>query len=200
METTSDIKIIYGGDSLHKRYESQSEPQPCFVELDLEHATLDAGYNPEIGNAGPESVYHGRALRWTIPCLKPQAVQGLLEQLLPLAEVIYEHSNIASDRNGNRCGQLGEEAEEASEQIAQLCEASGDDENDVVKAWNAADWYAPILKNLAKELEITGETTDQRIAEIAQHETEIAEANIECDVLHGAEKYLRNLRDSLRDG
>ena len=46
---------------LYLRYSGQTNPQPAHIEIDPEEKTITAEANPEIGNAVPMNVWHGRA-------------------------------------------------------------------------------------------------------------------------------------------
>lgn len=190
-----DVQHVDGdGIALYCKYPGQGGPQDCFVELDCEKRTLSAEYNPEIGNAIPFRVYHGRTIRWTIPCLTDDAVNDLLDELAEDAAAVCDGYTCEWDGN-NHVGNLDDEAKAASERIHA---ATGRDwsERDTVNVWDASDWYEPVYR-VTEELGITAETTDERIREIAEEEEEKASAD--GHTVEGIEQHLLGLRNELRD-
>jgi len=75
-------------NSLYHHYQGQTDPQPCYVQLDCDEGTLSADWDGEIGGAVPIAVWNGTALRWGIPALRAEAADDLLERLAPLAQQI----------------------------------------------------------------------------------------------------------------
>jgi hypothetical protein len=192
-ESTMKINQVEGTRALYLKYPGQSSPQGCFVELDCEKRTLSAGYNPEIGNATPFRVYHGRAIRWTIPCLTDDAVNGLLAELAEDAAAVCD--GYACEWDGsNHVGQLDDNAKTAAERIREAIDRDWS-ERDTVNIWDASDWYEPVL-DVAATLSIDANTTDERIAEIAKAEKESAE--VDGHTIEGVEEYLTRLRDELQ--
>ncbi len=190
----TEIKRVEG-TALHCQYGGQSNPQDCMVELDPESdpPTLTARYNPEIGNAVPFAVYHGRVLRWSIPILKADAANTLLEEILPLAERIVAGYDCRWD-GSNHVGHLDDDATEAQEAIADLCLATEDEDEDIVSIWEASDWFSDGEKRTRAQLGITPATTDEQLEEMSARL--LSEARSEgVDVLDGLDKYLTMLRD-----
>jgi hypothetical protein len=192
-ETESTITISEVGD-LYLRYRGQHSPQPCYVQLDCEAETLCAEVDGSIGPGTPFRVWHGRTLRWSIPALTESAAEGLLLDLIPLAQRIVDGYECRWD-GSNHVGRLTEDAREAAEAIRDLCDRNWS-EGEVLSVWDASDWYAQCGSGayLAGELGLTAETTDAELDAIVEREEDQASpARIE-----GIEAFLRDLRDELR--
>jgi hypothetical protein len=129
------IRVASNGDLYHQ-YPRQSNPQPCYVELDCRTGELTADYNSEIGNAVPASVYHGHTRRWAIPILGADAANELLQAIAPLAERVL--AGYDSVWNGNNLvAELTPGAADAIDRIQAACEETFDDESGGLEAWEA---------------------------------------------------------------
>lgn len=193
-QTTESTIIISEVGDLYLRYRGQTSPQPCYVELDCESETLSAEVDGSIGPGTPFRVWHGRAIRWSIPALTESAAEGLLLDLIPLAQRIVDGYSCEWD-GSNHVGKLTEAAAEAAEAIRDLCDRNWS-EGEVLSVWDARDWYGQVGSGayLAGELKITAETTDEGLAAIVEREEDQASpARIE-----GVERFLRDLREELR--
>ncbi len=182
------------GCQLYHRYQRQSSPQDCYVELDCERRTLSASPNAEIGNAVPFAVWHHRVLRWSIPVLTDAAANALLDEIAPLAERVCDGYERVWDGN-NHVGRYDADAAQAREQIERLCSDDWD-EDQQVSVWDASDWFGGLGNREAQAatLGITATTTDAELDAIA--ERELAEAAAEdVDVLEGLDRHLAWLRD-----
>jgi hypothetical protein len=185
--------------ALYRHYDGETEPQPCFLALDLEDGWLWADYNPEVGSGGtPEEVVHGRVHRWTIPCLTSQAAAKLLEQVRPLAQQILDGATIESD-GSNMVGHLDEDALAASDQIGEGCDALFEpDGAPLVEEVDFNDWH----QASDTELGVTTSSTDADLEAIAKQLTEDSQVAVESGgvlVLWGVDDYLRNVRSKLQD-
>ncbi len=141
------IKTISYYKELHCHYDGQTNSQDCYIELDCENETLSASYNGEIGNAIPFSVYHGHNQRFGIPCLLPDAVNGLMKKIKHLADRVVDGYESHWDGNNN-VARFDDDAKEAIEEIQQLCDdAENDsDETNTLQEWDAGDWLGGVLK------------------------------------------------------
>lgn len=194
------IECTYA-DELFCHYDGQTEAQPAYIELDLRNGTLTADYNGNIGNAVPETVRHGIDLRYPIPLLTGDAANRTMEKILPLANRI--HADWEEVWNGsNMVAELGEDAKAADQEIEALLSVhayksdQGFDETDLVSVW---DLNGSTNGCEVSEYDITAETTDERLDEIA---IEIANDLVSISpsgvaVCPGLYKYLRGLRDDL---
>jgi len=184
---------------LYCRYQGQTAPQPCYVELDCESGTLTAAYNGEIGNAVPITVWHNRCLRWPIPALREGAALELLTELLPICERIV--AGYSSEWDGsNHVGEYTDAAEDAASEVHDLCRDAFDDTGTHLQVWEAGDWLSGIgtRAQQAEHLGITATSTDEQLALKLEKEQEKAEDD-GIDEVEGLESYLSELRDAARE-
>ncbi|TMZ67395.1 hypothetical protein EMG21_28710 [Klebsiella pneumoniae] len=184
---------------LYHHYQGQTEPQPCYIELDLSERTLLADYNAEIGNGIPMRVYHGLVRRYPIPALTAEAANRVMEQIRPLAERICSDSEEIWD-GSNHVARIGDDAAAAEAEIRRLLGLDGhephliDYDSDQVSVW---DIDGATNGNEADEYNITATTTDDRLDEIEEEiRKDLAEVSGSgVAVLEGVGEYLRQLRD-----
>jgi hypothetical protein len=183
---------------LHHQYPGQNEPQPAYVEVDLENQHISADYDPEIGNATPARVAHGIARRYPIPALTSTAANKLLEQIRPLAERMVADWDEHWD-GSNHKGVLGDDARAAEEKIQELTGDPRDwgdhwDSSDVVTVW---DTDGAIAGDEAEEYGITADTTDDRLEEIEAEILETLKGISDSNevVLEGVWEHLVQMRD-----
>lgn len=181
-------------DALHCHYQDELYAQSCHVELDLRDGELSAGYDPEIGNAVPSSVWHGTVRRWGIPCLTAEAVNTLMRDIAPLAQRVLDGATVEWDGNNN-VGVLIEDAGEAEQEILNLLNDPGD--LDRVHEQEASDWWAE--GDLPEGL--TAETTDDELTAIVEREErDVATSQSQAyTVLLNADKFLAARRQEMRD-
>jgi hypothetical protein len=184
-------------DALYRRYDGQTSPQPCYIELDLNNGTLSADYDSEVGNAVPSTVRHGFERRYAIPAVTGSAADDLMRKIAPLADRVLADWDSEWDGN-NTVAVLGEDAAEAENEIVEMLESDEDlaDDEDLVTVWGVD---GVITGSEADEYDITAETTDERLDEI---EEEIRKGLIDISpngivVLDGIDRHLRELRDEL---
>lgn len=195
MTTTITITPIAGA-YLYHRYPGQTQEQPCYIELDAETGDLSADWNGEIGNAVPERVHHQHVLHWRIPLLTERACNELLEELAPLAQRICDGYERQWD-GSNHIAHYTDDAQCAIEEIKRKCNDAGWRDSDLLRVWDAPDWFGGIGGNSAqaRALGITAASTEEQLQQIAADHEE----SEELDVLVGAVDYLRELRDELRE-
>jgi hypothetical protein len=184
-------------------YPTQTNAQPCFVELNCEAEELCADVRGEIGSNSPERVFHRRTLRWTIPCLTARAANKLLAEIEPHAVTILRGYESVYSRDGSKHGEYTPEAWEAIERVNQLCDVSRFHEDERVNAWDASDYYGSIGGDdaQARDVKITADTTDAQISTRAAELCDEAHSDSPPVYLRHANvaNYLRNLRDRLAD-
>lgn len=204
-ETTADatIEIVYveSDTELHHRYRGQTSAQDCYVWLNCKTSKLGASHDAEIGNAVPFAVHHGHTQRWSIPALKADAANALLEEIAPLAARVV--AGYSSEWDGsNHVANFNADAEAAREEIEALCEraTNGADESDTVNVWEASAWYSGVGSRDQQRdaLKITAETTDAELGEIETREDASAKSD-GCDMIEGHADYLRSIRDEAID-
>ena len=132
------MKIIQPNHPLYLRYPSQSAAQPCELRLFCDDAVLTVAVQTEIG--GRSMLEHsGRMLAWRVPCLTEDSAAELLGEVAPLAErVVAGYSRVWD--GSNMVGEYTSDAQDASEEIALLC----DRDREVERVYTADDWFAPL--------------------------------------------------------
>lgn len=189
--------------ALYRRYSGQTDPQDCYIELDLREGTLLADYNAEIGNAVPFSVFHGFERRYRIPVLTGSAADGIMRKIAPLADRILADWESEWDGNNN-VAILGEDALAAEEEILAILGLDGPpsgetfDSSDLVTVWDVDGACNGVS---ADTFDITADTTDEELdgieEEIRQGLAEVSPSPVV--LLDGVGEYLRGLRDDLLD-
>ncbi len=191
-----------GRTDLHLHYPGQTQCQPCHVAIDIRgDGELSAEADPEIGGAYPMAVGHGLVLRWTIPALRGDAANDLLQRLAPLAQRVVDGSSEGWD-GSNRVGKLNDDARAAVEEIESICDAVNGSE---VVVWKAEDWYEPLasaklrgdarLADIGRDLGITAATTDEELSALEDAE-EAKAIGDGVDIIEGLGDYLVELRDA----
>lgn len=193
------VKIISVKDDteLFCHYASQSEPQRCFIALDLEDGTLWADYNAEIGSAVPEAVWNGRTIRFPAPCMTAAGMNHLMDEIAPLADRVLAGSEIEWDGN-NHVGKLDEDAQDASDEIERICDELEPAPSETVTEWDACEFYDAVKD----ELGVTADSTDaelEALAEKLEEEDSIYEWTGGPMVLNGTLEFLQSIRDNLRE-
>ena len=193
------VKIISVKDDteLFCHYARQSEPQKCFIALDLENGQLWADYNAEIGNAVPEAVWNGRTLRFPAPCMTAAGMNRLMDEIAPLADRVLAGSEIEWDGN-NHVGKLDEDAQDASDEIERICDELEPASSETVTEWDACEFYDAVKD----ELGVTADSTDaelEALAEELEEEDSIDEGTGGPMVLNGTLEFLQSIRDNLRE-
>lgn len=124
---------------LFYRYPRQTAPQPAYVQLD-EAGDVTAGHSGEIGGGVPAHVWHGRALRWSVPAsVRGDVLADLLAgDALPLLQRVHAGHSVQWDGNNHR-GDLDDDARAASDELSALL-SDLHDEADNVPVWDVADW------------------------------------------------------------
>lgn len=194
---TSKITVIEIEDAadLYERYPNSETRQPVEVVLDLRRGTLTIDVNPEIGNARPAEQYHGHVQTWTIPLVVVDESNALLAKIKPLAKKIRAGYSVVWNGN-DHVADFSRGARSALDEIERLCEEL--DGSAALKVWEAVEYYNPLGDDeaAARELEITAETTDEQLGEIAEREKNTATKGGYSVV--GISEHLHELRDGRR--
>lgn len=195
-----DLNAANNPTALYCRYDGEVAPQACYIELSVEDESFTASYNGEPGgsNAVPESVVHGRTLRWELPhVLTAAAANKLLADLAPKMDLILTGAEIEWDKDrGAHVGRFDENAAEMidvlHDELAEIVESYPQ-----VLEYEAAEWFD---LDDDQALNLTADTTDERLAALArEHEALAAKAPATgYGVLLDAEKYLTDRREDLR--
>lgn len=110
---------------LYCQYFQEVNPQPAYIELDLQSHSVTAGYSSAIGSSCSADVFHGRTLCVSI---NPSVTRSTLERLqedegfVALCERVFAGSDIELDRNFNEVGVLTDDAESALEKLERFVE------------------------------------------------------------------------------
>lgn len=188
---TLTIEPVDRWDDLYHRYPSQSDRQPCYIELDCRSGVLRATWTGEIGNAIPMSVYHGHDIRWEIPCLTADAANDLMAEISDLARRIL--AGYESNWDGhNMVGRLTDDASRAVDEIAVLINDLYIDESNGVSGIEAGDYLAEWLPD-----DLSATSTDEEIEEMAA--AIAADAADTHYVVFGLVDYLTEIRDRMRE-
>lgn len=178
---TITVRSIEGATDLHHKYPGQTNAQRCHVELDCRTGDLSAEYDAEIGNAVPVDVHNRHRLRWRIACLRADAANALLADVVPLAaRVVAGYSRAWDGRN--HVATFTPDATAATEEIAAVCESA---DGPTVNVVSASDFFGVLGSKAvqARTLGITSGSTDEELAVIAARE--LANAD-EIDELEGS--------------
>lgn len=107
---------------LYHQYPGQSAPQSAHIEVNWETGEISAEYNPEIGNARPSRVYHGRATRFQCPnTLTEVDVDTLIATIRPLADTLLPHYETTWEGSNHIGRHDHPNAERILDQIESLC-------------------------------------------------------------------------------
>lgn len=178
---------------LYCRYRGQCNAQGAYIELDPEGTpiTLEAEYDPEIGNAVPMRIWHDRAFRIRVsPFLTGDQIADLLEDedFQALAREVATGFECHWD-GSNHVGSLDDDARDALEEMRRIAENI----EGALGVIEAGDYV-----QTAADAQITAETTDAQIAKMAEQFE--ADAKAENVIIEGdLEDHLRWLRDKLQD-
>jgi hypothetical protein len=179
---TVTITPVTTTDELFCHYNGEHHPQGCYLALDLEEGGLTCSYNAAIGNGVPFSVWHGRTIRWTIPCLTSTYANQLMDNARELAQRIIDDTEIEWN---------------------ELCTAAAWGPETQVAEYSADDWYTGEGRDDAiGRLGLTADTTDQQIADMVKAEIAEAATGFSNDgyvVLTGVEDWLIDARRELRE-
>lgn len=173
---------------LYEKYYGQFNPQGVYLEINNEYARFRT--NAEIGNGVSMDVWNGETVRISVPCLNASRANYCLEKLEQ--EIITVMDGIEVNWNGsNHVGRLTENAEEARDEIDRFINENVS-EDEVVEAWEAADWFAPCKH----ELGVTSKSTDHELDILAEKYEDELETN---QIVSGISEYLYELRKQLQD-
>jgi hypothetical protein len=188
MSKKIEVLPVEGIADLYMRYDGQMNPQPCYIELDCETATLRAAYSGEIGSAIPMRVYHGHCRRYSIPCLTGDAANELMARIAPIAQQIADGYTCGWDGQ-NFTARLSDDAMSAEGVLETMLERFDPSESDLVAVWDAGDYLS--VSSPTVQADATDEALEAMAAEI---ESDAAADG--CHKLEGALAYLEGLRDA----
>ena len=177
---------------LFHQYDGQFEPQPAYLEIDLESGVVEVDYSGEIGSAVPVRVWNEIVRRYSInPDLTADELNWLLDLIEPLAKQVLAGADIRWDGSNYRGYLDSAEADDADAEIERICDQWSTDSGGV---WTAAD----VFQNFSAEetTDITATTTDEELETIIAEEIKSTEEHFDCTVV-GMAEYLTQVRDEL---
>lgn len=123
---------------VYLHYASQINPQPAYIEIDLDAETIEAGTSGEIGNGVPAPVWHGVMRRIRIEAdVDGDALAAFLESedVIALIQRILDGGKVEWD-GSNYVGHLDEDATAAEDKLEEL--AREIERNSV---WDACEYF-----------------------------------------------------------
>lgn len=188
---------------IYSRYRTESNPQPAYIEIDLEKETVEADYSGEIGNAVPANVWHGLVRRIPVtPYAKGTVLAAFLEsdELRTLVERMI--AGFESVWNGNNyVSKMTPDATAAEDELERAAEAFFDPA-DLVQVYSVDTFMETAMSTDedAGEIElenvgtITADTSDADLQQFAAAiRKQAADAEIELDT--SVSDWLTDLRD-----
>lgn len=175
-------------------------PFPTCIELDLRGKFLSASVTEPIDHGTPRDVWFGHRRRYEIPLLTADAANRVMREIAPLAErIVADWTEEPRRPGGDLQVVLGEDASAAEDELEEYLHRLREYPNpaDLVEVY---DVNASTNGDECDEYEITPDTTDERIREIADEITREIAANCTesgVAVTPGLEEYLAELRDEL---
>jgi len=122
-----------------RRYDGRPQAQAGLMELD-EEGNVTVGYDPEIGDAVPMHVWHGRTRRFHIPNdLTVHGVDKLIDTVEADLQIVYDDLEI-SWNGSNIVGKLSEAGEDAELQIEDAIFSMEWDEGDYWNIMNVSEY------------------------------------------------------------
>lgn len=184
------VRVVEVRDTtdLYCCHDGRDGEQPCVVELECENGALSADYLVDSGTT-PGEVWHGLTQQWGIPLLTADTANALMHRIAPLAQKVLDGYEEIWD-GSNHVGRLTEAASAASDKIERMCDVVT---GDMVVEY-ASDWFRSCTP---ADIGVTTDSTDADLEQVAADALEYAGGDVH--VIHGAEEFLREMRDDLRD-
>lgn len=134
-----------------------------------------------------------RSVQFSVPNLKMDAANALLDELAEEFQTILDGYSTRVDAQTRINGVFSDDAEKSISKIRERCEEIKNQDHAVFHIWEPWDLLGPIgsEKMQCRSLGISRKTTKKQLAKIA--EDILCEENV--DFVNGLEKYLESLRD-----
>lgn len=176
------------------KYDRQAEPQPAFIELNIESGAVNTGYSGEIGNAVPASVWHGIDRRYRIaPAITGKALAEFLAaaEFQALAQRIVAGSEVVWDGN-NHVSRLDDDAKAAEEALESLVERELFQTDELALVWDAEALFAAcsLFDHWPKDKALADAVKE--IEEAAKSENAHLDVDLDDALLAEAESYLNH--------
>ena len=189
------IEKVATRDALYQKFSGQYAPQKCHMELDCQFRTLSATYDSTFDGAVSRRVWNRLAVRFSIPCLTADAANALMEEVANDCAKICDGFEVVWNGH-NHVGRFSERAAELVESLGGLEAGRQWDESEVIKFWDACDWFSSGCggwAGQAKQLGITPTTTDKELDAIVAREEAVASDN--GSTLEGTREHLIDVRE-----
>ena len=173
---------------LYHHYDGQLQPQPAYLEIDLESGVVEVDYSEVIGGGVGMRVWNNVVLRYPInPDLVTSELNELLDKIEPLADQIVAGSECRWDNSNWRGFLCTADAEDANTKIERICEELYTESGGAMSAVH-------FFQGSIDSDDLSASTTDEQIEELAE--------SIEDDndmTITGIVKYLTSERDELKE-
>ena len=181
---TVEIKRVEGRADLYCKYDGQHHPQATFVELDPGRRTVRADYAAD--DMQPVALHNGDLYRWYMP-----------KGFTPTAETANDlMASMASDL-GRMCDLYSASSADTSGLYLDI-DAKLHRELDTIDGglivWDAGEYLAPCDD---EELDISAESTDEELSDLADQIRADAQRQDGVDLLLDLEDELQYRRDKL---
>lgn len=160
---------------LYCHYDGQYEAQQVFIELDPSEGSVTMRHSELIGGGLSIATANGLIREYAVRGIPTaERANEIMEELLPLFERVCTGFESRWD-GSNWVGQLSADAEEAEEEINSFLNAlqEGHIEEGYIEEHDVDDWLQSIDD---KELGIAGDSSDEKLREIASATEDDADA------------------------
>jgi len=166
------VKVIVpsNGDALPLWHRiAGTAPQPAFLELDINACSAKFDWQKDsVVRSSPDKFCE--TLRWDMPeNVTASRLAELADELLPFLETIVTRAQYSVEQKKHL---LDEECEEASDRIASVLADLNVAEGDLAAIWPADEYVREVVST---DIEITGDTADEFLEEMATEYCCIAE-------------------------
>ena len=166
------VRMVIERDELFKRYEGETDIQPCNVCFNTRTGEVWAEYDPEIGGAMPMKVWDGEVVRWQATPLLAEDANKMLSNLAPVFRR-YLDAITSEDIEARHVS-----FDEVTEEVAKWDDYMPD-------LWEAKDWASVGYIDLADK----SDEELKEIAETAEWAAEMERAVFLGDVLEALKFY-----------
>ena len=180
---------------LYQKFPGENKPQPCYIEFDPRLNRIIAEANPVLGNTISEDYANGKVFRYALPYpIYAEVATKLMESLLPQFKELANEFTMVWDGQ-KYVGKLTEKGTEINDNILIDVEEHILDCYDQINVYSAEEWFTDPDAYVLEEISIN--TTDEEIIVIIEEELRIWSNSV--DIIEGAEKYLKGIRDNFQD-
>ena len=188
------ISKVEKRDELYCRYPAESGPQDCFIELDPATGRVYADYNSELGNEQTADVFNSVVYRYQIPALKAEAVNNVMDKLVPLFSRVCDGWECDA-YDGGKLDDDGGEADDAIEEALGMWSSHSSlfDDTDKVCVHDADDWFVEGLPEAEVQMLKDGKRAE--LVELVQNECD----NVVDGFIENLDEYLDAVEEEIKD-